>query len=79
MIRVSFGVLILIYLCLMLGPIFAAWLFNEYRRGRRERAAFRHVLRCGICAFEFEDRTDAELPQCPRCGRRNERRRISRI
>jgi hypothetical protein len=79
MIRVSFGVLILIYLCLMLGPIFAAWLFNEFRRGRRERAAFRHVLRCGICAFEFEDRSDAVLPQCPRCGSLNERRRVSRI
>jgi hypothetical protein len=79
MIRVSFGVLTLIYLCLMLGPIFAAWLLNEYRRGQRERAAFRHVLRCTICALEFEDRSDTLLPRCPRCGSLNERYPISGV
>ena len=79
MIRVSFGLLALIYLCLMLGPIFGAWFLNEYRRGRRERAAFRHVLRCTICAFEFEDRSTELLPRCPRCGSLNERYPISGV
>jgi uncharacterized paraquat-inducible protein A len=78
MIRVSFGVLALIFLLLMLGPIFIAWLANEFRRSRREQAAFRHVLRCGICTLEFEDRTETVLPRCPRCGSLNERYPVSR-
>jgi len=73
MIRVSFENLTIILLSLMLGPIFAAWLVNEYRRSRRERDAFRHVLRCGLCGFQFADRTETLLPRCPKCGSANER------
>ncbi len=79
MIRVTLSYLVLIYLLLMLGPIFFASLLNEWRRHRRERAAFRHVLRCSLCAFEFEDKTAAILPRCPRCGCLNERTRLSRL
>jgi uncharacterized paraquat-inducible protein A len=79
MIPVSLSYLVLIYLVLMLGPVFAAWLFTEWRRQRRERAAFRHVMRCPLCAFEFEDLTSALLPRCPRCGSLNERYKISRL
>jgi rubrerythrin len=73
MISVSLSHLVLIYLCIMLGPIFTAWLFYEWRRQRREQAAFRHVLHCTLCGFEFEDKTSAVLPRCPRCGSLNER------
>jgi len=73
MIRVSFSLLLLILLTLMLAPIVFVWLTNEFRRHRRERDAFRHVLRCTMCAFEFEDRTAAPLPRCPRCSALNER------
>lgn len=79
MIQVSLSVLILIFLGLMLGPIFALWLLNEYRHQRRERAAFQHVLRCRMCSFEFADGTDALLPRCPRCGSLNERLQVSRL
>lgn len=79
MIRVSLSYLVLIYLVLMLGPIFCAWIFNEWRRQRRERAAFRHVLRCGMCGFQFEDPTSTLLPRCPHCGSLNERFRLSRL
>lgn len=79
MIRVSLSVLVFIFLGLMIGPIFAAWLLNEYRRSQRERAAFQHVLRCTACALEFEDRSDVELPRCPRCGALNERVPLLRI
>ena len=79
MIRISLSLLVLIFLGLMLGPIFALWLLNEYRRSQRERAAFAHVLRCSACALEFEDRTDTELPPCPRCGKLNERVPVMRI
>ena len=47
---------------MMLGPVFALWLWSEYQRQRRERAAFRYVLRCAMCGFEFEDRSEALLP-----------------
>ena len=79
MIRVGLDYLVLIYLVLMLGPIFITWFYNEWRRQRRERAAFRHVLRCGMCGFEFEDLSNTILPRCPRCGCLNERYRISRL
>jgi uncharacterized paraquat-inducible protein A len=79
MIPVSLSYLVLIYLILMLGPIFCAWLFNEWRRQRRERDAFRHVLRCHLCACEFEDKTNALLPRCPHCGTLNERYKLSRL
>jgi len=32
-----------------------------------------------ICGLEFEDRTDALLPRCPRCGSLNERFKFERI
>jgi len=76
-IQVSLSTLVLIYLSIMLVPIFTAWLFNEWRRQRRERDAFRYVLHCGVCGFEFEDKSSALLPRCPRCGGLNERSRLS--
>jgi hypothetical protein len=79
MIPVSLSYLVLIYLVMMLGPIFCVWLFNEWRRQRRERAIFRHVLRCTLCAFEFEDKTSTLLPRCPHCGSLNERYKLSRL
>ena len=79
MIPVSLSYLVLIYLSIMLGPILLAWIIYEWRRQRRERAAFRHVLRCGLCGFEFEDKTSSILPRCPRCGSLNERYRPSRL
>ena len=79
MIRVTLSYLVLIYLVLMLGPVLFAWLLNEWRRQRRERTAFRHVLRCVRCGFEFEDKTHDLLARCPRCASLNERYRISRL
>lgn len=79
MIPVSLDVLIFIYLALMLGMIFGAWLLSSWRRQRRERRAFRHVVRCNLCAFEFEDTSSTLLPRCPHCGSLNERYRPSRL
>jgi len=78
-IRVTLSYLVLIYLVLMLGPIFCAYLLNEWRRQQRERSAFRHVLRCALCAFEFENPTSEPLPRCPRCGSLNERTPFRRL
>lgn len=79
MIPVSLEWLIFIYLGVMLGLVFGAWIVSEWRRQRRERRAFRHVLRCLLCAFEFEDTTATVLPRCPRCGSLNERYPLSRL
>ena len=79
MIRVTLPVLVFIYLALLLATVFGAWLFYGWNRVRRERHAFRHILRCTRCGFEFEDKTDAPLVSCPRCGGMNERLRLSRL
>ena len=72
-IRVSLALLVTIYLLLFLAAVFLLWIVGEWNRRRRERRSLRYRLRCVICAFEFEDRTDALLPRCPRCGSLNER------
>ena len=79
MIRVSLSYLVCIYLGLMLVPILGAWLLSEWRRQRRERAAFRHVLRCQLCAGEYADGTSTILPRCPHCGALNERKQLPRF
>jgi len=73
MIRVSLTLLIFIYLTGALAVIFGLWLWMQWSRWRRDRRALRHRLRCPLCSFEFEDRTGAELPLCPRCGSPTER------
>jgi hypothetical protein len=78
-IRVTLTALVTIYLLLFLAAVFLFWIVGEWKRGRRERRALRHRLRCVMCALEFEDRTDALLPRCPRCGSLNERFRMERI
>lgn len=79
MIRVSLSVLVLICLVLMLGPVFGAWLLSEWRRQRRERAAFRHVIRCAMCGYEHEDDSGQLLIRCPRCATLGERYPITRL
>ena len=79
MIQVSLNILVFIYLALMLGVIFGAWILSSWRRQRRERLAFQHVLQCSICSFEFADQSGTLLPRCPRCGSLNERYRLSRL
>jgi hypothetical protein len=78
-IRVSLAALVTIYLLLFLAAVFLLWIVGEWKRGRRERRALRHRLRCAMCAFEFEDRTETLLPRCPRCGSLNERFKLERI
>ena len=73
MIRVPLTVIVFFYLFAFLIVVFGLWLLDERRRQRRTRRALQFRLRCAICGFEFEDRSPAPLPSCPRCGRLNER------
>src|SRR5205809_5882958 len=67
-IRVSLATLVTIYLLLFLAAVFLFWIVGDWNRRRRERRSLQHRLRCGVCAFEFEDRTDALLRRCPHSG-----------
>lgn len=73
MIRVPLTVIVFLYLFVFLGLIAAAWVVEERRRRSQARRALQFRLRCAICALEFEDRSSSVLPNCPRCGRPNER------
>ena len=73
MIRVPLTVIVFFYLFAFLIAVAAVWLLDVRRRQRRTRRALQFRLRCAICGFEFEDRSTAPLPSCPRCGRLNER------
>ena len=79
MIRVTLPVLVLIYVALLLASVMCAWLYYGWTRHRRERDAFRSILRCTRCGFEFQDKSAVPLPTCPRCGAMNERLRLSRL
>lgn len=79
MMQVSLSVLLFIYLFTFLALVFSVWLWQEWKRQRREKSALRHRLRCSICSFDFEDRTSELLPRCPRCGSLNERFPIATI
>ena len=79
MIRVTLPVLVLVFVALLLATVLGAWLFYGWTRNRREREAFRDILRCTRCGFEFEDKTPEPVVACPRCGGMNERVRLSRL
>lgn len=79
MIQVSLTLLVFVYLGLFLAVVFANWIAWNIRRQRAERHSFRHRLRCGLCALEFEDAGHDPLPRCPRCGSLNERDRFRRL
>ena len=73
MIRVHLTVIVFLYLAAFLLVVGAAVVLDERRRARQARRALHFRLRCAICGLEFEDRSEAALPVCPRCGRPNER------
>jgi len=77
MIRVSFSLLILIYLSALLSIIFCAWLWNNLVTRKRREKSLQNRLRCTSCSLEFTDSSQTALPRCPRCGSLNERDRFS--
>ena len=76
MIRVELSMLVFIYLFVFLAALFSLWIAYEWKRARREKEALRYRVRCTICATIFEDKSNATLPRCPRCGSLNERLEI---
>ncbi len=79
MISASLTTLVFVYLGAFLALIFGNWIVWNIGRLRAERRSLRHRMRCGLCAFEFEDETGDILPRCPRCGSLNERGKFRRL
>ena len=79
MFRLHLHQLIFVYAGLCLGIILLAAWFHNMRRTRRDRAALHGLLKCGLCAYEFQDETASVLPRCPNCDALVERRRLSRL
>jgi DNA-directed RNA polymerase subunit RPC12/RpoP len=73
MIRASLTSLVFVYLGGFLALIFGNWIVWNIGRLRVERQTLDHRIRCALCSFDFQDRTDDPLPRCPRCGSLNER------
>jgi uncharacterized paraquat-inducible protein A len=76
MIRLGLAELVFFYLLVFLAAIFAVWIAYEMVRRVRENRSRHGWLRCAVCSMEFEDRTSAALPRCPRCGSLNEREKL---
>lgn len=76
MIDLGLSWLVFAYLLVFLAAIFSVWIAYEMVRKFRDRNSLRYRLQCGICGMEYEDRSQVELPRCPRCGSLNERSRL---
>ena len=79
MFRLELHELLFVYTGLSLGIVLLAACMHNIRRTRREGLALRNVLKCRLCAFEFRDETNAEMPRCPRCGALVCRERLSTL
>jgi rRNA maturation endonuclease Nob1 len=76
MIRINLAELVFAYLLVFLAAILAVWIAYEMVRRVRENRSRQYRIRCAVCGMEFEDRTPATLPRCPRCGSLNERDKL---
>ncbi|MGB1875050.1 MAG: hypothetical protein ACPH5P_06005 [Akkermansiaceae bacterium] len=56
----------------LLGIGFAV-LLATLRRRARIRARKRNIVTCRVCGHVYKDTTRERHPQCPECGRTNER------
>lgn len=79
MFRVSLGELFELYLSILVGLTFGAWLLFHWRRRRREIQAWRQVLECGLCGHRFQDPSEQAITRCPSCDKLTERRRPLRL
>ncbi|MFZ4598027.1 MAG: hypothetical protein ACOYNN_05225 [Terrimicrobiaceae bacterium] len=76
MIRIELPWLVFVCLLVFLAGILGVWILVEAGRRRRATRDLRYRLRCSVCSLEYEDRSPEPIPTCPRCGFRNERRRL---
>ena len=79
MFQVTLDGVIAVYLVIILCSVFFSWFAAEiFRRGKANRRRKNFVI-CGICSHIYEDFSEDELSECPRCQAKNERERIVEI
>lgn len=57
-------------------PIVAIGLFYFFvsiRRRKKAHYAKQEIIRCRGCGFLFQNKTREKAPECPECGRKNDR------
>ena len=79
MIRVTLTHLILIYMAVLLGVLCIAWVIGEMVRFQQDKSKRRSMVVCHICSHNFEDPSERELLNCPKCGSLVERGRVREI
>ena len=79
MFHVTLDGMIAVYLVGILCALFFAWVAAEIFRKGWENQRRKYFVICGICDHVFEDLSDLDLAECPRCGAMNERERIIEI
>ena len=79
MFRVTLDGMIAVFLAIILCSVFFAWVAAEIFQKGRENRRRKHFVICGICDHVFEDQSDHDLAECPRCGAMNEREKVIEI
>ncbi len=79
MFRVTLDGVIAVYLVIILCSVFFSWLAAAVFQAGRASQRKKNFVICGICDHVYEDLSDEELSECPRCGAMNERERIREI
>lgn len=76
MINLSLSEIVALYLVGLLLVVVVSWLRTRRRLRRARREEEKARVLCAACGGLFHDRTGAELPRCPHCGRPSERNRL---
>ncbi|MEM7385771.1 MAG: hypothetical protein AAF514_12575 [Verrucomicrobiota bacterium] len=79
MIQLSLSQFLETYLFALLAVVFILWTVGHWKRRRRERALRKTRLRCRVCAHHFTDESNNPLPECPHCGRLNQRKAVLQV
>jgi hypothetical protein len=76
MFQVTLDGVFAIYLVIILCSVFFSWLAAAVFQAGRASLRKKNFVICGICDHVYEDLTENEITECPRCGARNERAKI---
>ena len=79
MFHVTLDGVIAVYVVIILCSIFFSWLAAAVFQAGRANQRKKNFVICNICDHVYEDLSDQELSECPRCGARNEREKILEI
>ena len=73
MIDLSFEELILWIISVPIVMVGCIVIISRLRRRAVLKSVRRHIVTCHVCGFIYQDRSRDRAPECPECGRANER------